>query len=171
MNKDLLVIKMETIKDQYDVNQITKLAFGQTNECMLIERLREGESFVPELSLVAKFKGINIGHALLTEIKIDDVEGFLALAPVSVHPNFQRKGVGSLLIEKGLEEAKRLGFKGVVVLGHSEYYPRFGFKKASLYDVKCPFDVPDEVFMIKCFVDMTDIQGLVHYPQAFMEVS
>ncbi|MBN2794497.1 MAG: N-acetyltransferase [Clostridia bacterium] len=170
MNKNLLEIKMETISDQYDVNQITKLAFGQTNECMLIERLREDASFVPELSLVAKFKGINIGHVLLTKVLIDATEGFLALAPVSVHPNFQRHGVGTMLIHKALETAEEMGYKGVIVLGHASYYPRFGFEKASDYNIFCPFEVPDEAFMIKCFCDMSSIKGTVIYPEAFSVV-
>ena len=170
MNRALVQIVNEKPKDQYDVNQIAKLAFGQEAECMLIERLREGQSFVPELSLVAKFKGINIGHALFTKISIDGHDNFLALAPMAVHPNFQGHGVGSMLVEEGLQIAKTMGFSGVVVLGHTLFYPRFGFEKAQDYGVLCPYDVPGEYFMIKPFVDMTHIQGLVIYPEAFQEV-
>ena len=87
-----------------------------------------------------------MGHILLSKIKISEAES-LALAPVSVLPEYQNIGVGGLLITEALKDAKELGYNSVVVLGHPEYYPKFGFKKASLWGIKAPFDVPDEAFM------------------------
>jgi Predicted acetyltransferase len=76
------------------------------------------------------------------------------------------------LIKKGMDKAKKLGFDSIIVLGHKECYPKFGFQRASKWDVKCPFDVPDEVFMA---IELTEKAlegkaGTVEYPDKFNEV-
>ena len=96
----------------------------------------------------------------------------LALAPMAVIPEFQKQGIGTKLIKKGIEQAKELGFDSIVVLGHKEYYPKFGFIRASNWSIKCPFEVPDEAFMA---IELTerafeDKAGTVKYPDEFMEV-
>ncbi|WP_312504824.1 GNAT family N-acetyltransferase, partial [Bacillus luti] len=83
----------------------------------------------------------------------------------------QKKGIGGKLIVAALEKAKKLGYGSVVVLGHPEYYPKFGFKKASELDIKAPFEVPDEVFMVMELREnaLEGVEGIVQYSSAFSE--
>ncbi len=168
-----ITVEAET---QDDYEQITKLhieAFNGDDEAKLVEKLRKTQEYNCKLSLVAKYRNQIIGHVLFYPIEINT--GIkkcktLALAPISVLPNFQHQGVGSLLIRKGLEKARKLGFKSVIVVGHSEYYPRFGFKKASKFGISAPFGVPDTAFFaIELEKDsLKNCNGTVQYPKEFM---
>ena len=132
----------ETEKDRRAIAEVHARAFGREHEAQLVERLRQGLRFVPDLSLVALYRGEVIGHILFYPVDVVNGEKAvesLALAPVAVLPEHQRKGVGSILIRQGLEAAKRLRFNSVTVLGHPEYYPRFGFQPASRWKIKAPF--------------------------------
>ena len=134
-------IRPETDKDYSKITQINDLAFGQKNEGLLVEKLRMTENFIPALSLVAEFENEIIGHILFHPITINSNENkynSLSLAPMSVIPQYQNKGIGSKLVIKGLDSAKKLNYKSVIVLGHPEYYPKFGFKnvKENLFKVK-----------------------------------
>ena len=91
---------------------------------------------------------------------------------MAVIPEYQRKGIESKLIKKGIEKAKELGFDSIIVLGHEDYYPKFGFERASKWNIRCPFEVPDEAFMA---IELTEKAlegkaGTVKYPDEFMEV-
>lgn len=116
-----------------------------------------------------------VGHILFTKVFIQS-EGVnkesLALAPMAVLPGMQREGIGKQLIKSGLEKAGNLNYESVIVLGHAEYYPYFGFKPASGYGITAPWKVPDEVFMVLELEENTlsGVQGLVNYAQAFMEL-
>lgn len=111
---------------------------------------------------------------MLSKITIEKDEASvesLALAPVSVATGHQKKGIGGKLIVAALEKQKELGYGSVVVLGHSEYYPKFGFKKASEWNIKAPFEVPDEAFMA---IELSEnalqgVEGIVQYSNAFVE--
>lgn len=96
----------------------------------------------------------------------------IALAPVSVLPKHQKKGIGSALIKEGLAQCKKEGFQSVIVLGHPEYYPRFGFKPASSWKISAPFDVPDEAFVALELAEngLRNVQGVVQYPNEFNAV-
>ncbi len=110
-----------------------------------------------------------IGHILFTKAKIGDVTA-LALAPLSVAPTAQKKGVGTALMEKGHEIARELRYDIIVVLGSEKYYPRVGYKPASLLGVKAPFEVPDENFMAISLNDRIDkINGTVKYVKEIFE--
>ncbi|WP_262429174.1 GNAT family N-acetyltransferase [Paratissierella segnis] len=95
----------------------------------------------------------------------------MALAPVSVLPEYQDRGIGTNLINKSINIAKKLGYKSVIVLGHENYYPRFGFKPASKWGIKAPFDVPDESFMALELNDgsLDGVTGTVVYAKEFFE--
>lgn len=95
----------------------------------------------------------------------------LALAPVAVLPNFQNRGIGTLLITEALKQAKDLGYLSVVVLGHPEYYPKFGFEKASKWGIKAPFDVSHDTFMAMELYEnaLENASGIVVYPRVFFE--
>ena len=149
------------------------MELSDKKEHELVSRIRKSDAFIPKLSLVAINKEI-VGHILLSKIKIINDNQFaesLALAPVSVLPAYQNKGIGGLLITEALKEAKELGYKSVVVLGHPEYYPRFGFKKASFWGIKAPFEVPDEAFMAIELSEnaLNNVSGVVEYPSVFFE--
>ena len=97
----------------------------------------------------------------------------LALAPLAVRPDFQNQGIGSKLVEKGLEECERLNHKLVIVLGHPNFYPKFGFKPAYDFGVIAPYDdIPKEVFLILELTSgaLKGVSGIVEYPLAFQEV-
>lgn len=139
-------------------------------------RGRSSNTFIPELSLIALEKDNTkiVGHNLLSQIKINNnnqVAESLALAPVSVLPDYQNKGICKLLVQEALEEAKKLGYHSVIVLGHPEYYPEFGFKKASLWGIKAPFEVPEEALMaIELHENALDkVSGVIEYPNIFFE--
>ena len=153
-----LKIKQEQV-DDYDISEkVVKSAFtnaehSDQKEHLLVSRIRKSKAFIPKLSLVATDENNKkiLGHILLSKINIskDDNElvESLALAPLSVLPAYQNKGIRELLITEALKEAKELEYNSVVVLGYPEYYPKFGFKKASIWGIKAPFEVPDEAFM------------------------
>lgn len=172
-----IIIRQEQTGDHGAIKEITRLAFQQDEEADLIDRLRSNEqAFIQELSLVAAIGPEIIGHILFTEINIvdDNQKEFtsLALAPVSVAPAFQNRGIGGMLICHGLEVATQLGYTSVIVLGHEHYYPRFGFYPAKKWGIIAPFDVPENAFMAMELVDdgLAGVSGTVHYPQEFGEL-
>jgi putative acetyltransferase len=91
---------------------------------------------------------------------------------MAVMPEHQRKGIGSALVRAGLEHCKRLGFVAVVVLGHAEYYPRFGFSPAARFGIRSEYDVPDDVFMAVELqpAALSGKTGTVKYHAAFASV-
>jgi predicted N-acetyltransferase YhbS len=172
-----ILCRQETPSDYSMVEELVEAAFENAphadhDEHKLVARLRKSEAFIPRLSLVAMLDGKIVGHVMLTKLIIDDSEKnhvSLTLAPVSVLPEFQRKGIGGKLVLSSLEIAQQIGYSSVVVLGHPEYYPRFGFTPASLWGIKSPFEVPDEAFMAKELIDdgLDGVSGTVEYSPAF----
>lgn len=115
-----------------------------------------------------------IGYILLTKIKINHSDFFydsLELANVGVLPNYQGNGIGGHLIEFAHKKARELGFETVILLGHPTYYPKFGYRKASDFDIQLPFDVPDENCMAIELVEdaLKNINGMVEYPKEFYQ--
>lgn len=168
-------IRHETDEDVARISEINSAVFGQENEGALVERLRQTDTFDPELSLVAEVDGIVSGHILFYPVVIDSGKEeyqTLALAPMAVIPELQNKGIGSKLVTEGLQTAKRLGHKSVIVLGHPDYYPRFGFQPASKWGIRAPFEAPDDAFLALELVpgELSDKHGTVRYPPKFEEV-
>lgn len=168
----MLRIGIETQTMAEAVHRIHSEAFGRPDEGCLVDALRRGETFVPELSLVAEFDDSLVGHILFSKIQIQDgvvAHPALALAPLAVLPEYQRQGIGSRLVAEGLAACARRGTEPVVVLGHPDFYPRFGFRPASQFGIYPPFRVPDEVFMVWAadWDQMKQIRGKVVYPPAF----
>ena len=142
----------------------------------LVYALRASDAFIPELSLVALEGETIVGHVLFTRVVIGDDDAShdgLALAPVAVAPSHQRKSVGSALVRRGLEEARRLGQQAVIVVGHPEYYPRFGFAPAQARGIRAPFPVNDESFLALALRPggLDGIRGIVEYPPPFAAVT
>ncbi|MDW9380439.1 GNAT family N-acetyltransferase [Chryseobacterium sp. JV558] len=173
-----MTIRKEEEKDHQQVFQLTEEAFKEMEhsdhqEQFLVEKLRQSEAFIPELSLVAENEDGRIaGHILFTKLKIvNGTESFesLALAPVSVKPEFQNQGLGGKLIAEGHRIAEELGYQSVILIGHENYYPRFGYKKTSNFGISFPFDIPEENGMAVELVKdgLKDKKGMVKYPKEF----
>lgn len=168
----MLEIRKETKNDYKEVYDVIKTAFetaehSDGNEQDLVVALRKSESFIPELSLVAVNENRIIGYVLFTKIKIGNSTE-LALAPLAVLPEYQRKGIGTRLIEEGHKIAKQLNYSYSIVLGSNKYYPRLGYIPASKYNIKAPFNIEDDFFMaIKLNESANEIQGTVEYDKAF----
>jgi len=167
-----LIVRQESEKDYHCITQCNDLAFKQKGEGTLVEAIRKNPKFIPELSLVAEDDSEIIGHILFFPIVIESEQNnfsSLSLAPMSVLPEYQNKGIGTELVRSGLEKARELGFESVMVLGHEKYYPRFGFKPASNWNIKSPFPVPDEAFMsIELIPDaLIKVNGIVIYPKEY----
>jgi len=169
-------IRVEKENDFQAIKEVNDLAFGQDGESNLIGKIRTSSAFIPALSLVVETEDKEIvGHILFSTIVIETTEGTvqsLALAPMAVKPGYQNEGIGSSLVREGLKRSKELGYHSVIVLGHSAYYPRFGFITASEKDIKSPFEVPDEAFMVIELQKgaLNGVQGTVCYPEAFSGV-
>jgi putative acetyltransferase len=180
------IIRAEEERDRRAVFDVNALAFGRDNEARLVDELRQSTAFVPGLSLVALDRPsetgssagrdpIVVGHVLFTRIAIREESkshDALALAPLAVLPSHQRRGFGAALVRKGLDDARRLGHRVVIVVGHPEYYPRFGFVPASPLGITAPFEVRTEAFMALALVPggFRHVRGLVEYPVEFSRV-
>lgn len=169
----MILIRTEKIEDHEAVRRINELAFGQPNEADLVDALRENAD--PCISLVAVVDEQVVGHIFFSPVSIEMESGdftAMGLAPMAVLPEHQNQGIGSQLVRDGLKECRRLGENIVVVLGHPNYYPRFGFVPASLKGLRSEYDVPDEVFMVTELTEgaLAGRRGLVKYHPEFAKV-
>lgn len=175
-----LIIRREYSKDIKFVSEIIEDAFkneeySDQKEHLLVDALRKSSAFIPELSLVAEYKNKLVGHVLLTKIIIKNTtETFesLALAPVSVTPEFQHKGIGTSLILESHKNAKKLGYNSIVLIGHENYYPKFGYELTSKYNITLPFEAPEKNCMVISLTDsgLQNVRGHVEYPKEFYEL-
>jgi putative acetyltransferase len=170
MEKVMAVIRQEQQKDIAAIREVNDQAFGRAQEGEIIDQLRAGCKEV--VSLVATEGERIVGHILFSpaaiETDAEEVKG-MGLAPMAVLPEYQRKGVGAMLVQKGIEKIKQMDYPFIIVLGHPEYYPRFGFEQASIYGIKSQWDVPDEAFMVMILDDavMSGVSGTGKYREEF----
>lgn len=169
-----MIFRTESVNDFEAVYQLNVLAFGnREDESKLIERIRNSEQFVPELSIVAEIENEIVGHVLLSRATVEDQEKqsvVIVLAPIAVKPNLQRQGVGSGLIEEGIRRCRDLGYSAILLIGHPDYYPRFGFEPARKYGLELKqYEVPDDVFMVYEVENgkLLEIKGELKYPESF----
>ena len=134
-------------------------------------------TFIPEISLFEESpKGEIEGHILLTRVRIVSAAGketlSLGVAPLSVLPAWQRMGIGSALVLEAHRCAAALNYRSAVLLGHKDYYPRLGYRKASSWNITFPYDVPEDCCMAieLCPGGLEGVQGMVCYDKAFEEV-
>ena len=141
-------IRPERPADIAGIRAVNLAAFETSSEADLVDVLREQAR--PVISFVADDEGQPVGHILFSPVTlVAHAElTLMGLAPMAVVPGRQRQGIGSALARKGLEKCARLGVDAVVVLGHAEYYPRFGFLPAVRFNIGCEYDVPAECFML-----------------------
>ena len=140
-------IRPEQTNDLTAIREVNLSAFEGTTEADLVDALRK--QVRPIVSMVADDDGAIVGHILFSPVTLSSLPDLriMGLAPMAVLPDRQRKGVGSALARAGITACRDLGYEAVVVLGHAEYYPRFGFVPASRFGLRSEYDVPDDVFM------------------------
>ena len=169
----MITIRPETSEDAARVRYINELAFGQPGEADLVDKLRQ--ACADAVSLVAEDDAV-VGHILFTPVVVESagrrVLG-MGLAPMAVLPDRQRQGIGSQLVRQGLQNLRERGCPFVVVVGHPEYYPRFGFERASMHNLTSEWEgVPDDAFMV-LILDaraMTGVSGVATYRREFHEM-
>ena len=169
---ETLLIRPETPDDYAAIREINRQAFGQDDEAILVDALRE--QGYARLSLVAVDQGLPVGHILFSDLPIVTPERTvpaLSLAPLAVIPSHQRRGIGSALVRRGLEACAEHGHAIVIVLGHPEFYPRFGFSADLARPLRSPFS--GDAFMALELVPgaLDGVVGEVCYPPPFGIVS
>lgn len=139
-----MILRLERPEDYRTVEELTRDAFWKNSrhmcdEHLLVNRLRNVSSFVKELDYVAEMNGKIVGHIIYTKSKVEDGSGkgyeLLTFGPLSVSPEYQNTGIGKALMLKTFEEARKLRYRAVIILGHPDYYPRVGFRPASEFGI------------------------------------
>lgn len=167
-----MLIREERVRDHQAVYELIAEAFATAehadgNEQDLVTALRKGSAFIPALSLVAEAEGQIVGHILFTEGKVGE-DKVLILAPLSVKPACQKRGIRKALIQEGHRIAKELGYPYSLVLGSASYYPRMGYRPAVELGVQVPPGIPWENFMAIPLQEPREaLQGGVTYPEEF----
>ncbi len=163
-------IRQEQPQDIEEIREVNVQAFGQSEEADIIDALRRNCSNL--LSLVAIKEDHVVGHILFSPATLDEhnkVVNGMALGPMAVRPDLQRQGIGSDLVQTGIKELKNRRCPFVILLGHSQFYPRFGFESASRRGILCEWEAPEEAFMILVLnePDMDGVTGLARYRPEF----
>jgi putative acetyltransferase len=167
----MIEIRSERPEDYPEVREVNERAFGGVAEAMLVEMLRAASRAV--VSLVAVDQNRVVGHVLFSPVTVAEApENFsgVGLAPMSVLPEFQNRGIGSRLVREGLEVCRQRGYEVVVVLGHIAYYPRFGFVRAKDCGLDNEYNAVDSFMVMELRKGVLDrIHGLVKYAPEFRE--
>ncbi|MEN8119528.1 MAG: N-acetyltransferase [Bacteroidota bacterium] len=170
---DQIVIRKEWPKDFSQVRKLNEAVFEADGEAKLVDILRD--SNINLISLVAEENDVILGHILFSPVQLsNNLENvaIAGLAPMAVFPDYQKKGIGSALVQKGLEYCREAAYKAVVVLGHPEYYPKFGFVPSVQFNIKSEYDVPENVFMVQELEKgaLKNCSGVISYHEAFGNV-
>ncbi len=167
-----MLIRAEEQRDWVAVHALNVTAFETSAEANLVDALRDQAQ--PLVSLIAEYNGEIVGHIMFSAVSLSGHPALriMGLAPMAVAPEHQRQGVGSALVRAGLDQCKLLGCGAVVVLGHSTYYPRFGFSPAARFGINCEYDVPEEVFMVVELQAgfLNGASGKIKYHAAFSDI-
>jgi len=170
-NEIMLSIRQEQAEDLSAIRAVNEQAFNQPEEADIVDQLRAlGDSV---LSLVATRNDEIVGHILFSPVTIeknDDVVDGMGLGPMAVLPDFQGQRIGSALVEAGIRTLRDRFCPFVVVLGHPQYYPRFGFEPASRHGITCQWEeVPDDTFMALILDQglMKNVSGRALYREEF----
>jgi putative acetyltransferase len=169
----MAIIRQEYRDDFEAIREVNEEAFNQPDEADLVDALRDNGKVI--ISLVAEENQVVVGHILFSEASIDGHDTKIAgLAPMAVLPENQNCGIGTLLAQDGLDECLSLGYDAVIVLGHADYYPRFGFKPASEFGIQSEWDsIQEEAFMVlELHAGALDgVEGIARYADEFSEVT
>jgi putative acetyltransferase len=162
-------VRTEVPGDYPAVREVHVRAFGDDAEARLVELLRDRRNLA--VALVAVVDGHIVGHIVFSPVTVaqapDDCRA-VGLGPMAVLPEFQNKGIGSQLVTEGLEACRRAGYAAVVVLGHTKYYPRFGFSRAKDHGLQSEYDAPNAFMVMELTNGMLQqMAGLVEYVAEF----
>ncbi|MFC1650023.1 GNAT family N-acetyltransferase [Candidatus Latescibacterota bacterium] len=166
----MIDIRPEIPEDHDAVFEINSMAFETDAEAKLVDSVRaEGIALI---SLVAIFEGRIAGHILFTPVSIDnehESESLMGIGPVAVLLEFQKRGIGSKLIREGLSVCENNGTSAVFVLGHVEYYPRFGFEPVAQHGLHYKESQYDQYFFVRELIPETlkNLSGSVHFHSLF----
>lgn len=165
-----LLIRAERAEDVGAIWEVEQGAFGRPAEADLVDLLRQQQCLT--LSLVAVWAGQIVGHLAFSPVRLEPPAGeisVLGLGPLAVLPDYQRRGIGGLLVETGLAHCRQQGHQAIVVLGSPNYYGRFGFVPAGNFGLRCTFAVPAKFFMAQELQpgSLAGLQATSHYHPAF----
>jgi len=168
-----VIVREERPDDNANIWRVNEAAFGRAGEADLVNALRQVGAVIA--SLVAEHDGKIVGHILFTPVTVKSEQAqhaAVALGPMAVLPSYQGQGIGSRLVQAGLAACREVGHNAVFVLGHRDFYPRFGFVTSKPYGIQCEFDVPDGAFMVQALQAnaLTGIRGVVKYHPEFRKV-
>jgi len=162
-------IRPECTSDHDHIRHVNRLAFAQDDEARLVDALRDAGYL--RVSLVAEQDGRVVGHILFSDLPIITEAGpvpALALAPMAVLPDCQRRGIGSALVRRGLEVCRDQGHRIVVVVGHPRFYPRFGFSQRAAARLASPFTGQDSFMAVELIPgSLNGVAGRVQYAPPF----
>lgn len=164
--REMIDIRDEQPGDVAAIRGVNRLAFARDEECRIVDALRANGAAT--LSLVAVDDDVVVGHIMFSPLFVGAVQG-AGLGPMAVTPSHQRHGIGSRLVEAGIERLRSTGCPFIVVIGHPGFYPRFGFRPAASHGLTCEWEVPAEAFMVKVLnSEVGDrLQGLAQYRGEF----
>jgi putative acetyltransferase len=167
-----MIVRDEEEKDWAAVHSLNASAFETPVEAELVDALRQEAH--PIVSLVAEDESVIVGHILFSPVILSGFSHLkiMGLAPMAVSPNRQRSGIGSKLVDAGLKKCRELDYGAVVVLGHPDYYPRFGFSPSTRFGIRSEYDVPDDVFMVVELRpgSLHGAHGTIQYHSAFSKL-
>lgn len=166
-------VRQENINDYEEIDRLLLEAFGGSQEIQLVRQIRRSQDYIPSLSFVAVDNNVIVGHLLFSKVQLTFDSGevcqILSLAPLSVLPQHQKQGVGSTLVLHGLNEVRKIAYPLIVVIGHPQYYLKFGFVLAKPFGLRVKYKVPDNAFFVmeieKGFLHQRS--GLVEFPEYF----
>lgn len=165
-------LRSETPDDFDAIRSIHQAAFETDGEAQLVDKLRADAC--PVISVVAERSGELLGHIMFSPATVVGHPDLMiaGLGPMAVLPRAQRQGIGSALVQAGLQEARRAGFVAVVLVGHVDFYPRFGFVPANQFRLQCEFDVPADAWMAQELVEdsLAGCAGILNYHPAFRDL-
>ncbi len=165
----MIEIRDEQPGDADAVREVNRQAFEQEQEGRIVDALRERRAVI--LSLVAVAEGVVVGHIMFSPLTVGPLAG-AALGPMAVIPAYQRHGIGGQLVTRGVERLRDEGCPFIVVIGHPEFYPRFGFRSAAAQGLTCEWDVPADAFMVNILNPQVGgrLRGRAQYREEFSTI-
>lgn len=162
-------VRVEEPGDRQQVYVLNAAVFPAAAEANLVEALRGSGEL--SISLVAEERGSIVGHIAFSPVNLSERPGLriAGLGPMAVAEQWQRRGIGKALAGAGLDACREAGFGACVVLGHPEYYPKFGFVPSTRFGFRWEHDAPEEAFMAVELRDgyLSDAAGVIRYARAF----
>jgi putative acetyltransferase len=166
-----LNLRPELDTDYQPIESLLDSAFGGQYESQLVNRIRNTPEYINDLTLVAVAGEQIVGFIMLSYVTLVSAHTesqVLSLAPVAIMPTYQKRGIGGRLIQESIRIAEHRGDPLIVLLGHADYYPRFGFERASLHNIYPPVDWPDQTYMVRTLSKFTaDLEGKIRYSPAW----